>query len=136
LRTSLAALGLTVNPNGDLTVDTLRARKVALDRLEVRDQRTGDIYCTWLDYGEWIKVLGECDTIEIAGSTGNVGQTSSTETQTSDVSFTTDTSVTTTITETTSDATATETTSPASDGVTSTTDTTSPSEDGVVAISP
>ncbi|MBI2642036.1 MAG: hypothetical protein HYW96_00475, partial [Candidatus Wildermuthbacteria bacterium] len=143
LRTGLANLGLVVNTNGNLEVDTLVARKVKAQRVELTDQRNGDVYCTWIDYGVLKTVLGECDTIEIAGSAGNVSSAADTATTTSSdssVTFTADTSSTTTISDTTSI----DTTSPSTDGTTSTTDgstspttsTTSPSEDGTVALTP
>jgi len=69
LKAGLANLGLVVEPNGTLTVDTLRARKVAVQRIEITDQKNGDIYCTWIQDGEWVKVRSLCDTIIIAGST-------------------------------------------------------------------
>jgi hypothetical protein len=31
-----------------------------LEAIQVRDQQTGEIYCTWLENGEWVKMKGEC----------------------------------------------------------------------------
>ena len=62
LRTSLNSLGLVVNPNGTLTVDTLKARNIEVEKIQIKAQGTGEIYCTWLDSnGELVKVKGECD---------------------------------------------------------------------------
>ncbi|MBW8012843.1 MAG: DUF5011 domain-containing protein [Chloroflexi bacterium] len=72
LRIGLASLGLVVNTNGILEVNTLVAQ-----RLELIDQRTGDTYCTWLEYGDWVKVQGECSTIEISGGGGGGSDTTS-----------------------------------------------------------
>ena len=154
LRISLSSLGLAVNTNGNLEVDTLVARKVKAQRVELTDQRNGDIYCTWIDYGVLTTVRGECDTIEIAGTPAGetpgvnaavLQQTPGVDTtsQTPGVNFTTDTASSTTISDTTltttDTASTTDATNPSQDGVTSTTsatDTVSPSEDGVVAVTP
>ncbi|MDO8470858.1 MAG: hypothetical protein Q7S63_02665, partial [bacterium] len=63
LRAGLASLGLVVNSNGVLEVDTVKVRKVATSFIELTDQQTGVLYCTWIQNGEWVKVQGECDTI-------------------------------------------------------------------------
>ncbi len=65
LRGGLASLGLVVNPNGTLTVDTLRARKIALELLELKDKATGNIYCTWIENGEWRKIQSDCDSFQL-----------------------------------------------------------------------
>jgi hypothetical protein len=57
----------------DLIVETLTAKKVTTEELEagrlqvkeriqLRDQASGEPYCTWLENGEWIKVKSECAT--------------------------------------------------------------------------
>ncbi|MCP6726415.1 MAG: DUF5011 domain-containing protein, partial [Patescibacteria group bacterium] len=73
LRVGLASLGLVVNTNGVLEVDTIKARKVELKLIEIIDSVSGDTYCTWLEYGDWVKVQGECDAIE--GSDGGATDT-------------------------------------------------------------
>lgn len=72
LRIGLASLGLTVNPNGVLEVDTVKARKVATKFIELVDQQTGVLYCTWIQNGEWVKVQGECDTIQVSNDNNQV----------------------------------------------------------------
>ena len=150
LRTSLVSLGLAVNTNGTLQVDTLVATtkivtaKVEAQRIQMTDQRNGDVYCTWIDYGQLTTVRGECDTIEIVDNAFYGTETiATTTTESSDsVTFTADASTSTTITDET--ATSSSSTSPTEDGVTSTTSpsedgitsTTSPSEDGTVALTP
>jgi len=34
----------------------------------LEDQKTGEIYCTWIENGEWIKVKGFCDSIQTSSS--------------------------------------------------------------------
>ncbi|MBW8012844.1 MAG: DUF5011 domain-containing protein, partial [Chloroflexi bacterium] len=76
LRVGLASLGLVVNTNGVLEVDTIKVRKVELKLIEIIDSVSEDTYCTWLENGEWIKVRGECSTIEIGGGGGGDDTTS------------------------------------------------------------
>ncbi|OHA49095.1 MAG: hypothetical protein A2806_02045 [Candidatus Terrybacteria bacterium RIFCSPHIGHO2_01_FULL_48_17] len=45
----------------ELVVDTLTARRVATDEIELRDKATGQLYCTWIENGEWQKTKGGCD---------------------------------------------------------------------------
>lgn len=78
LRIGLASLGLVVNTNGVLEVDTIKARKVELKLIEIIDSISGDTYCTWLENGEWVKVQGECNTIEIGGGGGGGGSSDTT----------------------------------------------------------
>jgi len=47
--------------NGVASVREIFAEKARLGKLEMIDQDTGEIYCTWIASGEWVKVLGECD---------------------------------------------------------------------------
>jgi hypothetical protein len=44
-----------------VVVDTFTARKARVNELEMTDKATGEIYCTWIENGEWIKVKGACD---------------------------------------------------------------------------
>ncbi|MFC1630108.1 beta strand repeat-containing protein [Patescibacteria group bacterium] len=60
----LESLGLFVE-NGIAQVTELFAEKITtqiakVDRLEMVDQATGQIYCTWIENGDWKKVSGEC----------------------------------------------------------------------------
>lgn len=47
-----------------LAVEKLFARTARVERLEVIDKATGEIYCSWIENGEWQKVKGECDALE------------------------------------------------------------------------
>ena len=64
VKDALASLGLTIE-NGiaqvkELVTDKLFAKKARIEKLEMVDKATGEIYCTWIENGEWQKVKGEC----------------------------------------------------------------------------
>ncbi len=67
----------------ELIAEKIVAKKVTVENLEVlnkiqmKDQSTGEIYCVWIENGEWKKVKGECD----ATSTINSQILESTSTQ-------------------------------------------------------
>ncbi|MFA4998433.1 MAG: hypothetical protein WC514_00165 [Candidatus Paceibacterota bacterium] len=73
IKNALASLGLSIE-NGiaslkEIVTETLTAKKARLDKIEMVDQTTGDIYCTWVENGEWQKIKGECDnTVSPQGS--------------------------------------------------------------------
>jgi hypothetical protein len=73
IKNALASLGLSIE-NGiaslkEIVTETLTAKKARLDKIEMVDQTTGDIYCTWVENGEWQKTKGECDnTVSPQGS--------------------------------------------------------------------
>jgi len=67
IKQALASLGLTIE-NGvaqirELVTDKLFAKKARIEKLEMVDKATGEIYCTWVENGEWQKVKGECDAV-------------------------------------------------------------------------
>lgn len=68
IKNGITSLGLSVRNNVvkifSLAVEKLFARTARVERLEVVDKATGDIYCTWLENGEWKKEKGECDALE------------------------------------------------------------------------
>ena len=43
-----------------IVIDNLEANKARLKKLEMVDSATGEIYCTWIENGEWKKIKGEC----------------------------------------------------------------------------
>jgi len=47
-----------------LIAEKITAKKAKLDKIEMVDQATGEIYCTWIENGEWQKVKGECGSSE------------------------------------------------------------------------
>jgi len=63
LQQGLADIGLIVNEYGTLEVEKLKAKTARLEKIEMVDQVTGEIWCTWIENGEWIKVLGDCDNV-------------------------------------------------------------------------
>ena len=45
-----------------ITAKTARIERLEeVERLQMIDKATGEIYCTWIENGEWKKVQGECD---------------------------------------------------------------------------
>ena len=55
-------MGLTIE-NGiaflkEITVDKFTAKTARLEKIEMVDKATGEIYCTWVENGEWIKEKG------------------------------------------------------------------------------
>ena len=64
----LIALSGIVIENGITTIQGLVTDKATIktariERLEMVDSKTGDIYCTWLADGDWQKAKGECTLI-------------------------------------------------------------------------
>ena len=47
----------------DLVAQTINVKTGRLEQIEMIDKATNDIYCTWVENGEWIKVKGTCDSI-------------------------------------------------------------------------
>jgi len=67
VKQALASLGLAIE-NGiaqirELVTDKLFAKKARIEKLEMVDKATGEIYCTWIENGEWQKMKGECDAV-------------------------------------------------------------------------
>ncbi|MBI2356263.1 MAG: hypothetical protein HYV13_03620, partial [Candidatus Doudnabacteria bacterium] len=50
----------SIDENGNIVAVSITAEKARLNKLEMVDQGTGEIYCTWIEFGEWLKVAGEC----------------------------------------------------------------------------
>ena len=69
IKKSLEKLGLFIE-NGVAKLKVIFAEKIRTEKLEMVDQATGEIYCTWIENGEWVKVKGECETIDTFGSGG------------------------------------------------------------------
>lgn len=44
----------------NLATEKFSAKTARIDRLEMVDKATGDIYCAWIENGEWQKAKGEC----------------------------------------------------------------------------
>lgn len=82
-----ASLGLAVE-NGIVRIKELVAEKITatkriiapvgqFEKIEMRDKATGEIYCTWIENGEWVKSKGEC-----GGLTSTTSETTASETTT------------------------------------------------------
>jgi len=59
LANGLNSLGLALK-NGAASLKEVTAGKVRMDKMEMVDQDTGEIYCTWIASGQWVKAKGEC----------------------------------------------------------------------------
>jgi len=63
----LSTLGISIM-DGVTNITTLATQKFSTDTATVKglqmvDKATGDIYCTWIENGEWQKTKGECGSI-------------------------------------------------------------------------
>jgi hypothetical protein len=81
VKQALASLGLFVE-NGiaqvkELIADKIFAKKAQVEDLEVLnkiqllDQTTGEIYCTWIENGEWVKLKSSCENLTNSSSSNN-----------------------------------------------------------------
>lgn len=73
LKDTFVSLGVYIE-KGIATVEELIAQKAAIktariDKMEMVDSATGEIWCTWIENGEWQKTKGDCAGIEIAVAT-------------------------------------------------------------------
>ncbi|MFC1789720.1 right-handed parallel beta-helix repeat-containing protein [Patescibacteria group bacterium] len=59
IKNVLKKLGLFVE-NGVAEVKKLVTNVIQTGEIEMIDQATGEIYCTWIENGEWVKIKGEC----------------------------------------------------------------------------
>ncbi len=60
---NLFPLGLIVSEYGTLEVQKLKAKTVVAEQIEMQDKTTGEIWCTWIENGEWVKEQGPCPEI-------------------------------------------------------------------------
>ncbi len=72
VKESLAKLGLFIE-SGIVKVtgiisETITAKKAQFDVIELKDKKTGEIYCTWMQDGAMISVKGNCTDIEDAAT--------------------------------------------------------------------
>jgi len=49
---------------GELVTDKFTARVARVERLEMVDSNTGEVYCTWVEKGEMMKARGDCGSIK------------------------------------------------------------------------
>lgn len=64
IKNALSSLGISIQ-NGITNIKQLTSEKITtqvarVQKLEMVDGATGEIYCTWLENGEWKKTKGEC----------------------------------------------------------------------------
>jgi len=71
LQKDLTSLGLIVTENGSLKVQKLKAKIAEVEYFQTKDKVTGEIYCIWIENGEWIKVKGECESVNSGQGTMN-----------------------------------------------------------------
>ncbi len=69
IKTILKSLGLVIEDGvafiRDLTVEKLTVKEtMRINKMEMVDQATGQVYCTWIENGEWVKNRGGCTGIE------------------------------------------------------------------------
>jgi hypothetical protein len=70
VKNGLFSLGIFVK-DGLTTIKELAAEKLTVkiarvEQLEMVDKTNGQIYCTWVQDGEWQKAKGECGSVEVA----------------------------------------------------------------------
>ena len=61
VRSAIESFTGTVKTAGEWVFERISAKTVRVEKIELVDQETGELYCTWLENGEWVKVQGECD---------------------------------------------------------------------------
>ena len=49
----------------EVITQKLTAKTARIEKIEMVDSATGDIYCTWIANGEWQKVKGECAAVAV-----------------------------------------------------------------------
>jgi len=65
---TLSSIGISVK-NGityikELTVEKSTTQTARIQKLEMVDSSTGEVYCTWIEDGEWQKAKGDCASIK------------------------------------------------------------------------
>ncbi|GIW65618.1 MAG: hypothetical protein KatS3mg094_137 [Candidatus Parcubacteria bacterium] len=82
VKDGFAQLGIIIE-NGiikakELIADILRVKEIKeLEKFEMKDKATSEIYCVWLEYGEFRKVKGNCDKTFSSTSSFNKNSSSS-----------------------------------------------------------
>ncbi len=68
ITTAIANLGIQIKDGiviiTKLATETLFAKTARIQRLEMVDKATGDIWCTWVENGDWHKEQGSCDSLD------------------------------------------------------------------------
>ncbi|MFY9457687.1 MAG: tail fiber domain-containing protein, partial [Candidatus Spechtbacterales bacterium] len=88
LKNAFETLGAKIQ-DGVLSIKGLVADRVTTKEFEIIDKATGEIYCTWIEGGEWVKVKSSCENLANGqNTTGEVSQTSTTTTATTTLTTT------------------------------------------------
>lgn len=65
VKSALASLGIWVENQivkvKELVAEKIFSHKVRVEQLEMVDKQTNELYCTWIENGEWKKRIGECE---------------------------------------------------------------------------
>jgi|GEM_PF-6703516 len=61
VKTAIESFTGTVKTAGNWIFDKITVKTLRTEKIELVDQQTGEIYCTWIENGEWIKVSGDCE---------------------------------------------------------------------------
>ncbi|MHA1289752.1 MAG: tail fiber domain-containing protein, partial [Candidatus Thorarchaeota archaeon] len=81
IKSALEGLGLFVWDGvaqaKEFIAEKITTKTARIDRIEMVDQSTGDIYCTWIENGEWVKVESSCDDLTNPNGQNNLGGGSS-----------------------------------------------------------
>ncbi|GAH59203.1 unnamed protein product, partial [marine sediment metagenome] len=72
VKLTLQKLGLFIE-NGVAKVKKLVAGTARLDKIEMVDQSTGEIYCTWIENGQEVMVQGECESSLVSDNASSSG---------------------------------------------------------------
>lgn len=84
LQSSLVALGANLSSGiislkeviaDKITVKTADVTQINLQKMQIVDQVTGEIYCTWIANGEWQKAKGECESVTVTNIITNAVKT-------------------------------------------------------------
>jgi len=49
----------------------IKTERITTNEIQIVDKATGEIYCTWIENGEWVKVKGECESLTSQPVTNN-----------------------------------------------------------------
>ncbi|MFA5024673.1 MAG: hypothetical protein WC523_07030, partial [Patescibacteria group bacterium] len=64
IKDALASLGIWIENQivkvKELVAEKIFSRKIRVEQLEMIDKQTSEVYCTWIENGEWFKNKGEC----------------------------------------------------------------------------
>jgi len=76
IKNALKKLGLFIEDGiakvKEIVADVAKIKKIKeVEEFEMKDKATGEIYCVWIENGEWKKVKGECESLTSQPTTSN-----------------------------------------------------------------